>query len=80
MRHTIVSKFNIELEGRYNKPLKIRWQGKIALSTIQLIERLHVLRNAHDQENCSTNGLVCSSEIRSANIRGLGCGASLIAA
>jgi hypothetical protein len=42
----IVSKFNVELVGRHVKPPKLRREGKLALSTIQFIERLYVMRNA----------------------------------
>jgi hypothetical protein len=34
----------------YIKPPKLRGEGKLALSTFQLIERLYVLRNAQDSE------------------------------
>jgi hypothetical protein len=35
-----------ELEGLYIKPPKLRGEGKLALSTVQFIECLHVVRNA----------------------------------
>jgi hypothetical protein len=55
--------FCVELEGRYIKPPKLRGEGKLALSTIQLIDRLYVRRNAQD-----SNGLIWSSKVRSADI------------
>jgi hypothetical protein len=45
-----MSKFSVALEGRYIKPPKLHGQGKLALGTIQFIERLYVLRNAQDSE------------------------------
>jgi hypothetical protein len=67
-----VSRFCVELEGRYIKPLKLRREGKLELSTIHLIEYLYVLRNAQDAVNSCTNGLVYNSKVRSANILGEG--------
>jgi hypothetical protein len=67
-----VSTFSVELKGRHIKPPKLRGQGKFALSTIHLIECLYVLRNAQESEDCSTNGTICSSKVRSADIRGEG--------
>jgi hypothetical protein len=64
--------FSVELEGRYIKPPKLRGKGKLALSNIQLIERLYVMNNARDSENYTTNGPICSKKVRSADIRGEG--------
>jgi hypothetical protein len=61
---------NIELEGRYIKPPKLRGDRKLALSTIYFIKRLYVMRNAQDSENCCTNGAIWSSKVMSAYIRG----------
>jgi hypothetical protein len=65
-------RFGVELEGRYIKPPKLRGQGKLALSTIQLIECLYVLRNAQDSVKFCTNGPICNSKARSADMRGEG--------
>jgi hypothetical protein len=43
-----VSRFGVDLEGWYMKLPKLRGEGELALSTIQLIECLYVLRNAQD--------------------------------
>jgi hypothetical protein len=64
--------FGVELEGRYIKAPKLRREGKLALSTIKLIECLYVLRNAKYSVSCCTNGLICSSKVRSADIMGEG--------
>jgi hypothetical protein len=67
-----VSKFDVELKGRYINPPKLRGEGKLALSTIQLIECLYVLRNAQDSVNYSTNGPICNSKVRLADMWGEG--------
>jgi hypothetical protein len=65
-----VSTLNVELEGRYIKPPKLRREGNLALSTIQLIEqRLYVVGNAQDSENCGADGPIRISKVRSADIR-----------
>jgi hypothetical protein len=43
--------FDVELEGRYIKPPKLRMEGKIALFTIQLIEFSYVMKNTQDSVN-----------------------------
>jgi hypothetical protein len=65
-----VSRLGVDLEGWYMKLPKLRGEGELALSTIQLIECLYVLRNAQDLENCNTNGPICSGKVRSADIKG----------
>jgi hypothetical protein len=60
----------VELGGQFIKPPKLRGEEKLALSTIHLIARLYVMRNTRDSENMSTNGYICSSKVRSADIRG----------
>jgi hypothetical protein len=67
-----VSRLNVELEGRYIKPPKLRREGKVVLSTIQLIGRLYVMRNAQDSENYSMDGPICSNKVRSAYVKGEG--------
>jgi hypothetical protein len=78
MKHS--KQFSVELEGRYIKPPKLRREGKLELSTIHLIERLYVMRNAQDSEKCSTNGHTCGRKVWSADVRGEGAEQGPIAA
>jgi hypothetical protein len=66
--------------GTVHQAPKLRKEGKLALSTIQLIECLYVLRNARDSVNWCTNGPICSSKVRSADIWGEGAEQEPIAA
>jgi hypothetical protein len=67
----MVSMISVELERRKIKPSKLRGEGKLALSTIQLIGRLYVMINAQDSGNYSTNAPICKNKVRSADIRGV---------
>jgi hypothetical protein len=61
----MLARVAVELEGRYIKPPKLtRREGKLALSTIQFIDCLYVLRNAHDAVIGCTIGPICISKER----------------
>jgi hypothetical protein len=71
MEHIMI-RFGIELEGQYVKPPKLCGRGKLALTAVQMIERLYVMENAQDSKSLCAKGSICNSKIRSADIIGEG--------